>query len=136
VNQHPAAAVLTGGDLTGEVEVLHRVVLGVHGEVVATRIAGQTAWHRPGREHPLVLQAQVPVQAAGVVLLDDEAGGVGVGAGRQRALRRHRLGRAGRVPPSPVLVQPVGHTGILRQTGPVRWMPECPVRSAAGGAAG
>ena len=55
------------------------MVLGVHGQVVAARIAGQAARHRPGREHPLVLQAQVPVQAAGVVLLDDEPGVAAVG---------------------------------------------------------
>ena len=119
-----------------EVEVLHRVVLGVHGEVVAARVAGQAARHRPGGQHPVVLQAQVPVQAAGVVLLDDEAGGAGVGAGRRRgsagtgsgvraASRRRRYSSSRSVTPA-----------FSGKPDRPRWMPECPVRSAAEGAAG
>ncbi|GAB3849696.1 hypothetical protein GCM10029963_34630 [Micromonospora andamanensis] len=108
MDDHPAAAVLAGRDVTGEVEILHRVVLGVHGEVVASRIARQPARHRPGDEHPVALQPQVPVQAAGVVLLDDEPGAV-VGPGPSGSPGRHRFGGTRGVPLTPVLLQPVSH---------------------------
>ena len=49
------------------------MVLGVHGEPVLVRVLRDAARQRPRDEHALVLEAQVPVQAAGVVLLDDEA---------------------------------------------------------------
>ena len=55
-----------------ELEVLERVVLGAHGEVVALRVGRDAARHRPGREHAVVLEPQVPVQPPRVVLLDDE----------------------------------------------------------------
>ena len=70
---HRAGAVLALGDLALELEVLERVVLGVHGEAVVLGRLGQAVGDREGDEDAVALQAQVPVQARGVVLLDDEA---------------------------------------------------------------
>ena len=46
------------------------------GEVVALGIGRDALGHGPGDEHAVALEAEVPVQAAGVVLLHDEAGEV------------------------------------------------------------
>ena len=89
---HPPAAVLALGDVAGEVEVLERVVLRVDREPVAVGVPRHAARERPRRQHPVVLEPQVPVQARRVVLLDDEAAGFAV-----RVVRRSsfvvRLGR-------------------------------------------
>ena len=73
-DEHRAGAVLALRDLALELEVLERVVLGVHGEPVLVRVLRHAARKRPRGERAVVLEAQVPVQAAGVVLLDHEAG--------------------------------------------------------------
>ena len=65
-------AVLAARDLALEVEVLERVVLGGGGEVVLPGLLRQALRDRPGGEHAVALEAQVPVQAPGVVLLDHE----------------------------------------------------------------
>src|SRR5437773_11518480 len=52
--------------------VLDRVVLGVHREVVGSRIRRQALGHRPRDEHAVALQPEVPVQRCRMVLLDDE----------------------------------------------------------------
>ncbi len=90
-DRHRAGAVLTLRDLTVELEVLERVVLGAHREPVLRRVRRDPVRDRPRRERPIVLEAQVPVQAGGVVLLHDEpvlvTGAVAAG----------RLGRRGEV---------------------------------------
>src|SRR5271166_58917 len=68
-----SGAVLPLGDLAVEVEVLERVILGGGGEAVLLRRLGQALRDRPRGEHAVVLQAQVPVQAARAVLVDHEA---------------------------------------------------------------
>ena len=50
------------------------MVLDVDGEVVLLRVRRDALGHRPGDEHAVALQAQVPVEAAGVVLLDRRSG--------------------------------------------------------------
>ena len=60
-------------DLALEGRVLQRVVLGVHGEVVHRRVVGDALGQRPGDQHAVALQPEVPVQPAGVVLLHHEA---------------------------------------------------------------
>ena len=87
---HLAGAVAAGGDLTREVDVAERMVLDVDGEVVALRIVRDALGHRPGDEHAVALESQIPVQAARVVLLHDEAGSTS-GA----VLAPHGLGRVG-----------------------------------------
>ena len=71
-DRHAAGAVLAGGDVTREVEVLEGVVLDMDGEVVAARVGGNSLRHGPRDQHAVALQPQVPMQAARVVLLDDE----------------------------------------------------------------
>jgi hypothetical protein len=72
-DRHRARAVLPLGDLAVELEVLERVILGVHGQPVVRRGGRDAVGDGPGGQHAVVLEAQVPVQAGGVVLLDDEA---------------------------------------------------------------
>src|SRR5205085_10821153 len=67
-----AATVLAARDLPVELGVLKRVILGVHGQVVDGGIVGDALGQRPGDEDAVALQPEVPVQPAGVVLLDDE----------------------------------------------------------------
>ena len=83
-DRHGPAAVLAGGDLAVELQVLQRVVLGVHREPGRPGLVGQPARHRPAHEHAVALEAHVVVQAARVVLLHDEAL---AGGGRPRPLR-------------------------------------------------
>ncbi len=94
-----------------ELEVLERVVLRAHGQVVALRPWRDPARDGPGGEHAIVLEAQVPVQAARVVLLDDEAR-----RGRRRGRRGAVPGRLGRRPGValvPVALQPIGHRRVI-----------------------
>lgn len=78
VDGHPAAAVFAGRDHAGEIEVFEWVILGVFGQVVAGLVAGEPTGNGEGDQHAVVFEADVPVQAAGVVLLDDEASLFGV----------------------------------------------------------
>src|SRR5690606_20328701 len=111
-DRHGPAAVLALRDLALEGEVLHRVVLGVHGQVVGGRVGRQALGHRPGDQHPVTLQAQVPVEGAGVVLLDDER----VAVRGRGGLVGNGLGGTAGVPFTPVLPQFVSHTGVLPAT--------------------
>jgi hypothetical protein len=70
---HRARAVLALRDVPLEVDVLERVVLGVDRLAVLLRVLRDPVRDRPAREHAVALEPQVPVEAAGVVLLDDEA---------------------------------------------------------------
>ena len=93
---HRAGAVLALGDHAGERGVLHRVILGVHGQVALADLERQALGQRPAGQHAVHLQPQVVVQAPCVVSLHDEH--------RPPALRRLRFatGRLGR-PPRPSL---------------------------------
>ena len=105
------AAVLALGDGALEGAVLEGMVLGLHGQAVHVRLERRPLGHRPGDQHPLVLEAEVVVQARGVVLLDHEhrLGAV------ERLLRGlaahpgagHGLGRVLGVPLRAVHLEPV-----------------------------
>src|SRR5712691_4184301 len=69
---HRATAVLALWDLTREVDVVQRVVLDVDGEVVLLGVGWYALGHRPGDEHPILLESEIPVQAARGMLLHDE----------------------------------------------------------------
>ena len=76
---HPAGAVVSGRDGALEVQVFQGVVFGVHGQAFDGRIQAGSARDGPGFQHSVVLQAQVVVQAPGVVALDGEAGELAAG---------------------------------------------------------
>ena len=70
VPQHDgAAAVFALGDDALEASIGQGVLLGAHGETLALRIGRGALGHRPALQHAIHFQAQVPVQAGGVVLL-------------------------------------------------------------------
>ena len=61
------------GMIALEAAVLERMVLDLHREVVGLAIGGHALRQRPAHQHAVALEAEVVVQAARVVLLDDEA---------------------------------------------------------------
>ena len=110
---HGPAAVLALRDLALELEVLERMVLGVHGQAVLLRVLGHAAREGPRRQRPLVLEPQVPVEPAGVVLLDHEAP-----RRRRRLPVPGGLGRGSEVPLAPVALEPVRHALSVPDPGP------------------
>jgi hypothetical protein len=104
IDPHRPRAVVARRDLAVEVEVLERVILGAHRQVVALGIGRDPLGDGPAGERALVLQAQVPVHRAGGVLLHDEAQR-GVGLGRLSRRFRGSL----EVAFGPIGVQAVGH---------------------------
>ena len=101
---HRARAVLALRDVALELEVLERMVLGPNREPVLVRVRRDPARQRPGGERALVLEAQVPVQAAGVVLLHDEARAL-----RLLASAPLGLGCLLEVALAPIAAEPVRH---------------------------
>ena len=71
---HRPGAVLALRDLPLEAAVLERVVLDVDGEMVLPLVQRQALGNGPRHEDAVALQAEVPVQRPGVVLLDHERG--------------------------------------------------------------
>ena len=65
-----------------EVAVLERVILDLHGEPLVGHVVRRTLRHGPRREHAVHLEAEVEVQLAGGVLVDDEQP---AGDGRHRS---------------------------------------------------
>src|SRR6185436_8712958 len=80
-------------------QVLERVVLGVNRHAVLARDLRDRVRDRPGDSNAVALQAQVPVQARGAVLLDYEAVSLRIRSGG-RGLRR-----SAEVALAPVLLQ-------------------------------
>ena len=71
-HDHVAAAVLAARDDALEVEVVERVVLDVHRQAPDVGVERRALRHRPADQHAVDLEAEVVVQAAGPVALDDE----------------------------------------------------------------
>ena len=67
-----AGAVLAGGDLALEPGVVERMVLDVHGEVALPGLERDPLGNGPARQGAVALEAEVVVEAARVVALDDE----------------------------------------------------------------
>ena len=102
---HGPGAVLTLRDVALEVDVLDRVILGVDRLPVVLRVLRDAVRDRPGGEHAVALQPQVPVQAPRVVLLDHEARrrrAVGLASGRLRSRLEVAL--------PPVVAELLGHS--------------------------
>ena len=72
-----AAAVLACADDALEVEVVQRVIVDVDSQPPHVGIEGRTFRHGPAQQHALRLQAQVVVQPASAMALDDEPSAVG-----------------------------------------------------------
>jgi hypothetical protein len=83
---HRPGAVLALRDLAVEVQVLEGMVLGAHRQPVLVGMVGDPPRDRPGGQRPFVLQAQVPVKARGVVLLDHEPEALRPGVAAARGL--------------------------------------------------
>src|SRR5262249_51016250 len=69
---HGAAAVLALRDVALELEVLHRVVFGLHREPLFVGDEARPVRHRPALEHAVELEPQVIVQAPRSVHLHHE----------------------------------------------------------------
>ena len=72
-----AATVFAFGNRSLEIPIVERMVLDFDRQALVSGIAGRPLGYRPGFEHPVVLEAEVVVQAACCVLLDDEPWVVG-----------------------------------------------------------
>ncbi len=71
-NDHRAAAVLTLGNDSFPLKILHRMIFGLHGE---TFLAGHEAWpagYGPAFENAVELESQIEVQTPRVVFLNDK----------------------------------------------------------------
>ena len=55
--------------------IVDGVIFDVHGEALVGRIEAGSFRHCPAPQHSVVLQSEIPVQLAGVMLLHDEARG-------------------------------------------------------------
>ena len=106
-DDHGACAVIAVRDHTLEVGVLDRVVLGVHGQALLARVEARPPGHRPARQHPPDLEAQVPVQGPGRMLLDHEEPAVG----------RAPWPRIGLLPEGLRRARGVAHLAITSQVG-------------------
>ena len=67
-----AGAVLALRDLAVERRVLERMILDVNGEMLLAGLERDALGHRPARQRAVPLEAEVVVQPAGIVALDDE----------------------------------------------------------------
>ena len=101
---HGAGAVLAGRDVAREGGVFEGVVLGVDGQVVPLGVVRQALGQCPGGEHAVALEAQVPVERPGMVLLDHETWGPAPSG----AAGAHGLGRLGGIALGPVGAQRLG----------------------------
>ena len=109
-DRHRPAAVLARRDLARERGVLQRMVLGVHGQVVALRVVREPLAASPTTPARRRARAGSPSAAGGVVLLDDERVVVAL---RQRSLGRAPARACAAVPLAAVRRQLVRHAITL-----------------------
>ena len=74
---HGAAAILPFRDCALEIAVVEGVILDLHGQTPIARVKRWPLGDRPGLEDPVIFEAQIKMQMAGRVLLDDEAQPIG-----------------------------------------------------------
>jgi len=106
-----ATTVLSGRDHALEPEVAERMVLDLDGQPPCRRVHARTARHGPRREHTADLEAEVVMEPAGSMAMDDEAT-AGLRRFATRPTRRSAvalaivgLGRAPKVALGPVRAQ-------------------------------
>src|SRR5690606_28048158 len=143
IPDHDAAgAVLVLGDLALEVGVLERVVLGLHREPAILRVEARLFRHRPALQHAVVLEPEVVMEPARIVLLHDVLQPrTGAARGFAARLRRHRevalalialevLGH-GRKLQQPVQARPRGRSRASAAAAPLSGRQGCSRRSTA-----
>ena len=69
---HRPAAIFARGDGALEVGIIERMILGAHRKPLVGGVNRGAARDRPALEYAVHFEAEVPVQPAGVMLLDDE----------------------------------------------------------------
>ena len=104
---HRSRAVVALRDHSFEAGIVQRMVFGLHGQAFVGRVQRRALGHGPGLERSVDLEAEVVVQAPGVVLLHDET----VSASGDRASFSRRLG--GLVEPSFVAILFEGGHGSI-----------------------
>ncbi len=114
-----AAAIFALGNGALEVAVVQRMILDMHGEALFARHEARAARYRPALQHAVHLEAEVVVEARGVVLLDHEA------VAALAALAPFRLGGGAEIPLLPVDVE-------RRHSHPAFRRPAAGLRFAAG----
>jgi hypothetical protein len=134
---HRPGAVAPSRDRAVEVEVLQRVVLGADRHPVVVRVERDAARQRPRGERALALEAQVPVQARGTVLLDRKAGrfaadDLGSG-GRARLPRAAGLAGGVEVALGAVAGEAVPRSSPASARHPQRTYPRAPPRTSVRG---
>src|SRR5207244_9702664 len=77
--------------------------------MVAGRVAWEATRNRPANQYAVKLQPQIPVQAAGMVLMDDKR----VVRARLGGRNRNGLRGTGRIAFAAVLVQAITHIGTV-----------------------
>ncbi len=102
-DRHRARTVFAGRYRTLEGAVFEGMILRLHREMIAFRLGRHTLGKSPADEHAVVLETEVIVQVAGVVLLDDERSPI---AGR-RMLGRHGFWSLLRVAHAAIFGEPV-----------------------------
>src|SRR5690606_33125720 len=111
-DDHIARAVLPGRNGALEAGVVQRMGFHVHGQALVLGVQAWALGHRPALQGAVQFQAEVVVQTAGVVLLDDETQGATLAAAL--AYRRFiRLGGDAEVALATVLVKLPDHA-LLR----------------------
>jgi len=105
-HDHGPAAVFALGNVALEIEVLHGMVFGAHGEPLVADRKARPARHRPALEHAVELEPQIVVGAARGMFLHHELQSRGLAA-LLRRLFRLRLGRAGKVAFADVVLERV-----------------------------
>ncbi|MNM83741.1 hypothetical protein D3C81_958090 [compost metagenome] len=111
-DNHVTGAIMAFGDLPFEVGVVQRVVFDVHGQAPDLWVQRRALGDGPAFQGTVQLQAKVVVQVAGVVFLDAVLQGVGGFFALGMATHRFRGGVE--IALARVLLQRLGHGGVLR----------------------
>ncbi len=115
--QHRPRTVLFRGNNSFEAAVFERVVFHMHRQTLVCRIQAGAFWNRPTFQRPGEFQAEVIVQVAGRMLLNNKLPTL-LPAPRGRLRCTARLGRLVEVTLSPVLLKPHRRPSALDSASP------------------
>ncbi|MNL15333.1 hypothetical protein D3C87_1363140 [compost metagenome] len=115
-NPHPtvpdndiAGAIVTFGDAALEGGVVQRMVFDVHCQTLDLGVEGRAFWHCPALERTIELQAEVVMQARGVVFLNAELQRMILGVFPAGSLDGSRLGRRRKIAHAIVVIEVFVH---------------------------